>query len=307
MFDFIAAADLHLTNQRPEKRKGDYFKHILTKFDQILVTTKRLTHTNLLVVAGDFFDSPTVSYDTTREVIKIIKQHNVDILAIPGQHDLRYHQSGLKNTPLGVLIESGFVSTTNNSDFSDFNITLAGWNEEPTEEADILVIHKTVTEEFGLFPGHDYTNAKTILKQYPWAKIIISGDNHVPHLVKYKNRFQLNCGSMVRKTKEQIDCIPAIWGVKINPKIKIQQLPLNIKPSSEVFDFDKIEQEEVKQEIKQEAQELIDKFIQEIGYDTELNKHNLNFSKILKKVIDEVKPKKEVIQKAAEIMEKIQK
>lgn len=304
MFDFIAAADLHLTNQRPEKRKGNYFEQILFKFEQILVTTKRFTHTNLLVVAGDFFDSPTVSYDTTREVIKIIKQHNVDILAVPGQHDLRYHQSGLKNTPLGVLVESGFVSMTNNSDFSDFNIELVGWNEEPTKEADILVIHKTVTEEFGLFPGHDYTNAKTILKQYPWAKLIISGDNHRPHLVKFKNRFQLNCGSMVRKKKDQIDYIPAVWGITLNPKIKIQQLPLNVEPSEKVFDFDKIDKEEVQDEIKKEAEKLINKFTQELEKEENTK---INFPKILKKVIDETKPKKEVKQKASEIMEKIQK
>jgi DNA repair exonuclease SbcCD nuclease subunit len=301
MFDFIAAADLHLTNQKPENRKGNYFEQILAKFEQILNITKEQTKTNLLVVAGDFFDSPTVSYDTTREVIKIIKQHNVDILAVPGQHDLRYHQSGLKNTPLGVLVESGFVSVQNKT---SFDITLAGWNEEPKEKADILIIHKMITEEFGLFPGHDYTNAKTILKQYPWAKLIISGDNHRPHIVKYLNRFQLNCGSIMRKNKDQIDYEPAIWGINIEPRIKIKRIPLKILPSKEVFDFDKIEKNEIQDDIKKEAQELIDKFIQEIENE-ETTK--INFPKIVQKIIQETKPSEQVIKYVNLIMEKIQK
>lgn len=299
MFDFIAAADLHLTNQKPKNRKGNYTEQILNKFEQILQITINQTHSNFLIVAGDFFDSPTVSYNITRKVIKIIKKYNITILAIPGQHDLRYHQSGLKNTPLGVLVESGFVSIKNRPD-----ITLAGWNEEPKEKADILVLHKMITEEFGLFPGHDYINAKTILKQYPWAKLIISGDNHRPHLVKYKNRFQLNCGSMIRKNKDQIDYHPVVWGINLSPKIKIKKIPLKILPSKEVFDFDKIEKDEVQEEIKQEAQELINKFIHELENE-ETTK--LNFPEILQKVIQETKPKKEVIQKINEIMEIIQK
>jgi DNA repair exonuclease SbcCD nuclease subunit len=301
MFDFIAAADLHLTNERPEKRKGNYVEQIFDKFEQILKITKSSTKTNLLLVAGDFFDSPTVPYNITREVIKLLKKYNTDILGIPGQHDIRYHQSGLKDTPLGVLVESGFISVENKT---NLDITLAGWNEEPKEDSEIIVIHKMITEKFGLFPGHDYTNAKTILKQYPLAKLIISGDNHRPHLVKYKNRFQLNCGSMVRKTKDQIDYIPSVWGIKIFPEIEIHQLKLNIESQENVFDFDKIEKEEIQNEIKKEAEELINKFTQELEKEESTK---ISFPKILKKVIDETKPKKEVIQKVSEIMEKIQK
>lgn len=298
MFDFIATADIHITKQRPEKRKDNYLKTVLNKLEQIIQITKEQTHTNLLVVAGDFFDSPTVPYDVTRQVIKLIKKHNIEILTVPGQHDLRYHQTGLNNTPLGILTETGLVSTTNRT---EFDMSLAGWNEEPKKEAEILLIHKMVTEEFGLFPGHDYTNAKQILKDYPWARLIISGDNHRPHLVEHKNRIQLNCGSVVRKRKDQIDYEPAVWGVKLGSIIGIKRFPLKIKPAKEVYDFSKIEKEENQEEIKNEAKKLIDKVIHDLGYD--FSPENNSPKTVVQQIVNKINPTKQVKNKINEIME----
>jgi DNA repair exonuclease SbcCD nuclease subunit len=301
-FDFVATADLHITDQRPKNRKDNYFETILNKFEQILEITKEKTHTNLLVVAGDFFDSPTVPYKVTKEIITIIKRHNVEILAVPGQHDQRYHQSGLNNTPFGVLVASGLIKTKS-EDFPE--IQGIGWNEKPTHESKILFIHTMVTEKLALFPGQEnYVNAQELLEMYPFAELIISGDNHKPHLVKYKNRVQLNCGSIIRKSKDQIDYEPAVWGVKIEPKIKIEKIPLKIKPPQEVFDFDRIEKDEIQDEIKNEAQEFINKFIETLEDEETIN---LNFSNIIQKVVEETKPNDRVKQTIYNIMEKIAK
>src|SRR6056297_1273436 len=108
-YDFIACADLHISDKSPSKRTKEYPEQVLSKLNQILKITKKKTHTNFLVIAGDFFDSPMVSYDTTRKVIKILRKHNVEIFCIPGQHDIRYHQIGLQNTPLGILKQTGLV------------------------------------------------------------------------------------------------------------------------------------------------------------------------------------------------------
>jgi DNA repair exonuclease SbcCD nuclease subunit len=135
MFDFIAGADFHITDQRPKNRKDKYFETILNKFEQILIITEKETKFNLLVIAGDFFDSPTVPYKVTKEVISLIKKHNVNILATFGQHDIRFHQAGLSNTPFGVLLASGLIRTK----YDKFpEIQGVGWNEEPTYESKIL-------------------------------------------------------------------------------------------------------------------------------------------------------------------------
>lgn len=299
-FDFIATADLHITDQIPNKRTKDYPEILLGKLEQILEITKKHTHSNLLLVAGDFFDSPTVSYDITREVIKILKKHNVKIVVVPGQHDIRYHQSGLKNTPLGILVESDLIKI---HDQIDPGIACSGWNEEPKVETPILLTHRMViNKEKIFFDQQDFISAKDLLKKYPWAKIIISGDNHTPHLVKYKGRVQLNCGSIVRKTKAQIDYKPAVWAIKMKPEIKVKKIPLNIKPSKEVFDFYKIEKEEIEQEIKKDAQEKIDKFLKVLP---DIDKKRPNFPLILQKVIKETNPNKRVQKIVNDIMETI--
>jgi len=299
-YDFIAAADLHLTDSAPNKRKGDYLSQVLDKFEQILIITKNKTHSNLLLVAGDFFDSATTSYHVTREIIKIIKKHNVTIIVIPGQHDLRYHQSGLKNTPLGVLVESGFVFTDNNSEFS---ISFSGWNEEPKEKTDVLLTHRMVIKKEKIFfEQKDFISAKDLLKKYPWAKIIISGDNHTPHVLKYKNRIQLNCGSMVRKTKEQVDYKPAVWGIKLEPELIVKRIPLKILHPDEVFDFHKIEKEEELQTIKKEAEEKINNFIKVLP---EMDQNKPKFPLILQSIVKETNPGKKVERIINNIMEKV--
>ena len=100
---FIAAADLHIHSKCPENRKGNYFEQVMHKFEKLLTITMEHSDENLLVVAGDFFDSSTVPYKVVRLVMEKLIDANVRILAVPGQHDLRYHINGLDNTPLGIL------------------------------------------------------------------------------------------------------------------------------------------------------------------------------------------------------------
>jgi len=88
----VASADLHIHSKVPENRKGDYFGQVINKFSELLGLTIRYSPPKILVVAGDFFDSPNVSYTVTREVIKIIRESGVHIMV---GHSLE--QDGMKN------------------------------------------------------------------------------------------------------------------------------------------------------------------------------------------------------------------
>ena len=302
---FIACADLHLTNKRPLNRKGDYYSQILNKFAQLLGYTKRDSDLNLMVVAGDFFNSPTVPYKVVIKVMEMIMEVDVDILVVPGQHDLRYHVSGLDNVPLGILDIAQQVTILQPNKIVTYNgITFAGagWDEEPDIKSDVLVLHRMITKREPLWEGQkDFSIAGKILRKYPWANCVISGDNHMPHTFRKKGRIQINCGSMVRSTKTQIDFEPRVY--LVNAKTwKTKQLKYKIEPSEDVFDFEKIKQAVMKQESKEKAEKLIAKFIDTLPTKA---KEKPDFKLVLKTVINDVKPNTNVKKIINQIMETV--
>lgn len=310
---FVAGADLHIHSRRPENRKGDYFSQVIAKFAALLEIVVKHSSPKLLVIAGDFFDSSQAPYKVTNTILEMIMDTEVNILVVPGQHDLRYHVSGLNNTPLGTLVTAKRVSIItperNNISFGGISFIGAGWNEEPQDAADVLVIHRMVTKSGELWPGQkNYSSAHAILRKYPWANCIISGDNHKPHSLRVEggddgHRLQINCGSMMRTTTLQLDFQPRVYLVDItNWQSKAIKIPC--EPSEDVFDFNKIEEEDAKEIAKKQAEELIEKFIDTLPKDEE---HKPNFVSDLQFVIEQVKPRKSVLGILNEIMEKIKK
>jgi len=302
---FIACADLHITNKRPKNRKGDYYSQIISKFSYILALTIKHSENRLLVVAGDFFDSPNVPYKVSRHIIELLIDANIRILVVPGQHDLRYHVSGLDNTPLGILSTCKLVTVLHPDSkvvINGVSFAGAGWNEEPKDPVDVLLMHRMVTKKGELWSGQtNYSPAHGILRKYPWAKCIISGDNHLPHSLRKEGRLQINCGSMVRSTKSQIDFQPRVYLVDTKDW-KSRPLKVLVKPSEEVFDFNKIEQDDIQEDAKKEAEKLIARFIDTLP---EQDKEKPKFSTILGTLVKQIKPNKNVKNIINQIMEKI--
>ncbi len=248
---FIASADLHIHSKCPENRKGDYYEQVIQKFSNLLDITTKYSPPKLLIVAGDFFDSPNVPYKVTNHVLGIIKESGVNILVVPGQHDLRYHVSELSNTPLGNLQKSGQVEVLtpkmSKTTYGGVSFVGAGWNEEPEDEADVLVLHRMITKKGELWPGQtNYSSAHAIMRKYPWAQCIISGDNHLPHALRipetpkgHSCRLQVNCGSLVRSTKSQIGFQPRAYVIDTS-KWTAKPVKIPCLPDEDVFDFDKI-------------------------------------------------------------------
>ncbi len=304
---FVAAADLHINSKTPKNRKGDYYGQVIHKFSALLGITIRYSPVKLLVVAGDFFDAADVPYKVVRLILEMIKESEVDILVVPGQHDLRYHVTGLDNTPLGILAASGQVSilTPKRSKTVWGGITFvgAGWNEEPKDECDILVMHRMITKKGELWPGQtNYSSAHAILRKYPWARCIISGDNHLPHSLKANDgRLQVNCGSLVRSSKSQIGFQPRCYLINIdNWTAKPVKIP--IVPDEKVFDFNKIAIDEIKEESKKEAEAKMAEFIDTLPKNA---KEKPNFKTILSNVVAHAKPKDRVKNIINETMERV--
>lgn len=302
---FMACSDLHLTDKTPINRKDDYPTTIMNKFEEILKITKEKTENNLLVVAGDFVDSPAIPYKVTRSIIELLLKYETMVLAVPGQHCLRYHKSGLENTPLGILEAAEVVhilSSKKRTKIDGVTFIGSGWNEEPENKADVMVTHRMVTQKDPLFFGQeDFQTTHQLFHKYKWAKCIISGDNHLPFTVKSKQSLLVNCGSMVRSSKNQIKHKPKIWLIN-SDSWNVIPIELSIEPAKEVFDFSKIQIKEEKDEAKKKAEEDIDKFISSL---TGTNETQPSFKNILKNVIKEVDPNEQVKEIINNIMEEI--
>lgn len=305
---FAACSDLHFTDKIPENRKVGYLEQICDKFVQILELTDKYTDTGILLVGGDFFDSARIPYFVTRKIIKILRHSTVEVFAVPGQHDLRYHKSGLNNTPLGVLISTGLVELIlNNKELELEGVTFvgAGWNEKPEVKADCILTHQTITKVDPLYPGEDESsNAAQVLNRHKWAKCIISGDNHKMFIHKNKRQTLVNCGSIVRSAKDQIEYVPHLhiidtkstpWGV--------ESIPLDVLPSDQVFDFNKIEKIERNEEAKKEREKDLEEFISALS---EADLEKPEFVSILVKVIEKINPNDEVKNLINEIMEEVE-
>ena len=303
---FTAVADIHIHSKVPKNRKGDYLQQVIDKFEFILKTAEK-TDSRILVVAGDFFDTARAKYKVTNKILKLLQKYKeVKVLVIAGQHDLNYHTGGLDNTPLGILETSKAVTILRPDSITNIDgISFIGcsWNEIPEMEADVLVIHKMIVKKEPLWPGQtNYSTSYSILRKYPWSKVIISGDNHLHHTLRTKdNRIQINCGSIMRSTKSQIEFQPRVYQVdSLNWKIKSIKIPCLLP--EEVFDFSKITIEEMKEDYKKEAEEKIASFISTLPKNQQ---EKPNFQKILSNVVENTKPNKDVKNIINKLMEEI--
>lgn len=306
---FIACGDLHITNQVPQYRKPDYVKHMFNKFRQIYDIAYE-SNAEMVAVAGDFFDSPRVPYEITNEVMEDIQCGGVLTLVVPGQHDLRYHTQGLKNTPLGTLSQSESITVLPNDQafrFDDVTFVGAGWNEEPTMQADVVLTHQMVIYKEKLWDDQeDYIKGFDLLKKYSWAKCVISGDNHKPHMLRTKmGRLQINCGSMMRKSKDQMKHRPRVWLVDTKDW-NAKAIHLDVLPARKVFDMARIKRDEQSKADREDAQakadEEMDKFINTLpAKEAEKPK----FKNILAHVIKESRADDEVKEIINDVMERV--
>lgn len=305
---FAAISDLHNTNKRPKNRKDkSYLEVCYRKLEDILKLCEE-NQISVLVVAGDFFDYPDLPRYVITDLLNMIKAIHIRILVIPGQHDLRYHTKGLANTSLGNLIASGHItllSPDKPTIVKGIEFIGRGWEEEITISGDVLVTHQMVTRKGPLWPGHeDFISAPALLHKYKNFHCVISGDNHIPHSFETKvgqKQIQINCGSVMRSKKDQINHKPMVWLIDTNDW-EYQSIPIPIDPAKDVFDFAKIELEETKQNAKDEAQEKIDAFIDSFD---QPEGERIEFKSIVKKLVKEIKPKQSVVDIINNIMETV--
>jgi len=251
----LLTGDWHITTSQPKKRIDNYFKAQWKKLNYIL-NLVREKNCSLILQPGDFFDSHKANDLLKGEIIKILLQtYDCPIKTIFGQHDLRYHSSDTKNTPLRVL-EAARVLDIINYEHSFANIHLYGasWFEDipkvlhqdsPKKDIHILVMHKMVIKNKKLWEGQeDATKGAIFLRSHKFD-LVVAGDNHNSFSIsmgKNNKKHLINCGSLMRMTTAQLDHKPCVYIYDTKDRT-IEKHYIPIEPAEKVFDLSVIEKE----------------------------------------------------------------
>ncbi len=279
---FLATGDWHLIDKCPENRLDDYGETALNKLDFLLGKAED-EYCDYIIQPGDFFDSPSPSYDWFTKVVNCIGNRQVKIITIFGQHDLRYRNQ--ENTALFALEAKNkninILSSNHSFQIENFSIYGSGFNESiPKPDDDfynILLTHRMIITKKLWAEQKEYDQAEAFLHNNKFD-LIVSGDNHQKFYITEKLKCLINCGSLLRSGIDQVDHIPEAYIIDINPKKKTMKMEsLKIPIQKQVFKTELMEKKKVEDE-------KIASFVKELktGKDFGL-KFEDNLNRILKK------------------------
>ena len=300
----LATGDWHLDDKTPENRTDDYPETQYSKIKQILRVAKE-EDVEAILQPGDFFNNFRVSDDLKRKYIKLLRAHNITILTVPGQHDLRYHNSDINDTPIGVLNAAGVVVVIEDSihqygwDDGAIDVYGAGWEKSIpkiiNENAyNILLIHKMVIKDEKIWHDQkEFSMANNLLRKTNFD-LIVSGDNHASfiHTNKRKKSTLINCGSLMRARIDQSKHKPIVYIIDTITG-EIEERILKVKKFQNIMEVEKNEK------IKERSEQL-ESFVEKLSKTNELK--GLDFKKNLIQYIKDNNIEDDVAETINEIM-----
>jgi len=279
----LIIGDMHITSKAPERRLDNYFETILDKLEQAIDYYYQY-ECSMAVQVGDFFDSPDVSNYVIAEVIEFLKQYNMKIYCIFGQHDIVGHSGvTLKRSPLRVLVAADVVDVVRDYvEYDNVRVYGSSFGQDipiPIEGdyLNVLLIHDMIADR-PLYSGHTPTPPGKFLRRNSGYSLICCGDYHYYFVEKYKDRYIVNPGALVRKTisKDDLALHPSVCMYDTEYR-KLHRHYLTVKEPDEVFDMSMKE--------KKDNKELLT-FIESIRNENQIS---VSWQHILEEVYEERK------------------
>jgi len=251
----ILCSDMHLREDTPSCFIGDFQKEQWDSLDFISVLQQKY---NIPVIhAGDF----THHWKSSPWLLsKIIEHLPKKFFSCIGQHDIPQHSL--------ELIDKSGIYTLHKADI----LTITNgchWGQNPNDieycipDSDfdkVLVWHHTTYLQKP-FPGATGGMAEGILRKYPQFDLIVTGDIHQSFTIEYQGRRLVNPGNLTRQSADQIDFKPCVW-LWFSEDNSVQQVFLPIQANA-------ITREHI--DIKEQRNERIDAFVEELQSDWESN------------------------------------
>ena len=248
----LALPDMHL-NQRgkaPKRRQDDYHLTQQKKM-HFIVDVATTTNCDYIVSPGDIFDSDKANDHTKQFWIRWIKKYcPIPILAVFGQHDMRWHNKEVSNTPLMVLDASETLVLMSSKGYEigeGIKVYGANWGDpipEPDEtRINILVTHRMIIQDKKVWDGQGSFDLSYKLLYDSGFDLIISGDNHEKFTWSKDGKHLINAGSLMRSRKTQRHHEPAVF-VWDSDENTIQEFLIPIQTFDEVMNMEEIAKEE---------------------------------------------------------------
>lgn len=286
--DAILAADLHIRADTPLCRTDNYLEAQFNKLNFIFDLCQK--NNCPLLVAGDIGNKSQWLNWLLEAIINIIKVYNIDIICIPGQHDLPEHRlEDWQKSGCGVLHGAQAIKMLLEPKVFcfPFRIFPFGYGNQIKHQkpinrtSTIAMTHQMVIENKPLWPDQKAPKGHELLKKFPEYDLILSGDNHNPFVSEYKGRLLVNPGSMMRMTAAQIDHKPRVykWYADTN-EVEAVYLPIEKNVVSRIHI-----------ESKQERDERMETFVNRMSDDIEIG---LSFEQNLKEYFNKNRTKKSI-------------
>lgn len=213
----ILCSDLHFSHRAPVARSAEPDWYAAMERQWLQIRAEAEEENIPVVIAGDIFDTYRSPPELVNFVIRLFR--GLDVIAIPGQHDLPNHvYADLHRSSYGTLIEAGVIENIGWGDWKTLrDVVLFGFpwgcnilpvpnSFEVSGRVHLAVIHKYIwTNEKNCYPGAPpEQNLAVLKKQLMGYDAAVIGDNHKGFHTQVGSCVVLNCGGfMARKSDER--------------------------------------------------------------------------------------------------------
>jgi len=284
----ILTADWHLRDTQPICRTDNFWEEQWNKVNFIMELQKQ--YECPVFHSGDLFHTWKTSPYLLSTAIRFFTdcsefRNGPSFFTVYGNHDLPQHSVELaERSGTYTLGTTGSITILCNGHWGDATPTNSISDLLGGEEfQDIAIWHKFTYTGNKPWPNCQESTAEQLLKKYPKYKLILTGDNHTPFVVKYKNRILVNPGSITRQTADQVSHTPKVYLWYAEKNI--------VKPVFLPIKCDVITREHL--EMKEERDNRMEAFISRLKEDWNVS---LSFEDNLKEFLSANKLRKSVIE-----------
>lgn len=238
-------SDAHLRDTRPRRRTDNYQETQIRKLQWIMNLANK--EGAMVTCSGDLLDKPVLGESIKSWLIS--EFYPMKIYTVVGQHE-ELQRTFDEKCSLNLLSIVGTVTICYDEPVvmgNDICIYGSSWGEQIPEVYDpshfnVLLIHKLISNK-DYWNGYvPYNDAKAFLKEHKDYDIIFSGDNHKSFIVEYKDRYLVNCGSMMRSNIDQADHKPMCVIFDTDTReLTAHYIPVD--PIEEVMDLESVREE----------------------------------------------------------------
>jgi DNA repair exonuclease SbcCD nuclease subunit len=239
----LAVADIHLQHTPPVARSGesDWYEAMARPLKQLADLEEK--YNVPVIIAGDIF----TNWNSCPQLVNLAIAHFGSfsyrhIIAIPGQHDVPYHNlDNMKQSAFTTLCEADVIETTLGCFLTRFGfpdessrvekgvVHSSPWGTKITPNESRKSddeIHIAVAHQYIWTGKHRYTKAPEELRidhlkdKLEGYDVAIFGDNHDGFITKIGDCNVINCGCLIQRRADERDYKPMVGLIYDNGTIK---------------------------------------------------------------------------------------